>query len=159
DPQRRAVRHVVAAGARRHDLPGGGRGEVAGPLRGEPGALPPRPGTRHPGTRCRSGHRRPTGSSEYAMSAPILELREVHRTHGAGETAVHALRGVPIAVHPGELVGVVGPAGSGKSTLLHLAGGLDVPTSGEVRVAGASLSGMSKRALAALRRRTVGYVF
>jgi putative ABC transport system ATP-binding protein len=89
----------------------------------------------------------------------ILELRGVHRTHGTGETAVHALQGISLSVHPGELVGVMGPSGSGKSTLLNLAGGLDAPTSGEVVVAGRPLGGMNRRQLAALRRQAVGYVF
>src|SRR5215470_18909706 len=89
----------------------------------------------------------------------ILELREVHRVHGHGETAVHALRGVTLQVDAGELVAVMGPSGSGKSTLLNLAGGLDAPTRGQVVVDGTVLAGCSRRALAALRRRRVGYVF
>jgi putative ABC transport system ATP-binding protein len=89
----------------------------------------------------------------------VLELRDVHRVHGTGETAVHALRGVSLAVAPGELVAVMGPSGSGKSTLLNLAGGLDRPSQGEVVVDGTVLAGCSRRALAALRRRRVGYVF
>jgi putative ABC transport system ATP-binding protein len=89
----------------------------------------------------------------------ILELRDVHRTHGRGEAAVHALRGVSLAVEPGELIAVMGPSGSGKSTLLNLAGGLDRPTEGEVYVEGAHLGAMSRRQLAAVRRRRVGYVF
>ena len=93
------------------------------------------------------------------MSGPVLELRDVHRTHGTGEGAVHALRGVSLAVQPGELVAVMGPSGSGKSTLLHLAGGLDEPTSGEVVVEGTVLGGLSRKALARLRRRAAGYVF
>jgi putative ABC transport system ATP-binding protein len=93
------------------------------------------------------------------MKTPVLELRGVHRTHGSGATEVQALRGVSLAVSPGELVGVMGPSGSGKSTLLNLAGGLDAPTSGEVYVEGAHLGGMSRKQLAALRRRSVGYVF
>jgi len=89
----------------------------------------------------------------------ILELREVHRVHGSGPTAVQALRGVSLAVEEGELVAVMGPSGSGKSTLLNLAGGLDRPTRGEVVVDGSVLGGCSRRGLAALRRRRVGYVF
>jgi putative ABC transport system ATP-binding protein len=89
----------------------------------------------------------------------ILELRDVHRIHGSGETAVHALRGVTLTVDAGELVAVMGPSGSGKSTLLNLAGGLDRPTDGEVAVDGTVLGTCSRRALAALRRRRVGYVF
>ncbi len=89
----------------------------------------------------------------------VLELRDVHRVHGSGETAVHALRGVSLAVAPGELVAVMGPSGSGKSTLLNLAGGLDRPGQGEVVVDGIVLAGCSRRGLAALRRRRVGYVF
>ena len=89
----------------------------------------------------------------------ILELRDVHRVHGSGDTAVHALRGVTLSVAAGELVAVMGPSGSGKSTLLNLAGGLDRPNQGEVVVDGTVLAGCSRRALAALRRRRIGYVF
>ncbi|MFG3300270.1 ABC transporter ATP-binding protein [Micromonospora chersina] len=89
----------------------------------------------------------------------VLELRTVHRTHGAGEAAVHALRGVSLTVAAGELVAVMGPSGSGKSTLLALAGGLDRPTGGEVLVEGEVLGGLPARDLARLRRRRIGYVF
>jgi putative ABC transport system ATP-binding protein len=89
----------------------------------------------------------------------ILELRMVSRIHGMGETAVAALRGVTLRVGPKELVAVMGPSGSGKSTLLNLAGGLDSPTDGEVIVDGTSLGECGSGALAALRRKRVGYVF
>ncbi|HEV7711932.1 MAG TPA: ATP-binding cassette domain-containing protein, partial [Asanoa sp.] len=89
----------------------------------------------------------------------ILELRGVHRTHGTGETAVHALRGIDLAVAAGELVAVMGPSGSGKSTLLNLAGGLDSPSQGEVLVEGEVLGTLNRKQLARIRRRHVGYVF
>jgi putative ABC transport system ATP-binding protein len=89
----------------------------------------------------------------------VLELRGVHRVHGTGETAVNALDGVSLTVEPGELVAVMGPSGSGKSTLLNLAGGLDSPTSGQVLVDGTSLQSLSRRQLAAWRRKRIGYVF
>jgi len=90
---------------------------------------------------------------------PVLELRDLSRVHGSGDTAVHALRGLSLSVEAGELVAVMGPSGSGKSTLLALAGGLDTASSGQVLVEGAELGAMSRRELAKLRRRSVGYVF
>lgn len=93
------------------------------------------------------------------MTDAILELRTVERTHGTGEAAVHALRGISMAVSGGEMVAVMGPSGSGKSTLLNIAGGLDRPTRGEVVVEQVILSSLNRKSLAALRRRRVGYVF
>ena len=89
----------------------------------------------------------------------LLEIRDVTRVHGRGPAAVTALDGVSLDVPEGRMVAVMGPSGSGKSTLLNLAGGLDTPTSGEVVVEGKVLRGLSRTALAALRRRSIGYVF
>ncbi|MDX3109598.1 ABC transporter ATP-binding protein [Nonomuraea angiospora] len=87
----------------------------------------------------------------------LVRLAEVARVHGEGATAVHALKGVSLEVDAGELVAVMGPSGSGKSTLLNLVGGLERPTSGTVRIDDQDLADV--RDLAALRRRSVGYVF
>jgi len=89
----------------------------------------------------------------------VLELMEVSRVHGEGPLAVAALRGVSLEVAAGEFVAVMGPSGSGKSTLLNIAGGLDTATSGDVLVEGVALAGMARAELAAVRRRSVGYVF
>ncbi|MEV7325951.1 ABC transporter ATP-binding protein [Streptomyces sp. NPDC093970] len=89
----------------------------------------------------------------------MLRIRDLTRTHGSGAAEVHALRGVSLDVHAGELVAVMGPSGSGKSTLLAIAGGLDTPTSGSVTVEGTELTTAGRRELAALRRRRIGYVF
>ena len=91
-------------------------------------------------------------------AAPILVASGVCKTY-RGAVEVEVLKGIDLTVHPGELVAVMGPSGSGKSTLLHLAGGLDTPTSGEVVVDGVTVGRLSVRARAALRRRSVGYVF
>lgn len=89
----------------------------------------------------------------------VLELRDVTKVYGQGAAQVHALSGVDLSVEAGAMVAVMGPSGSGKSTLLTIAGSLEDATSGEVRIGGTVLSGMSRNAKARLRRRTVGYVF
>ena len=92
------------------------------------------------------------------MSA-VLRLDAVTRVHGTGAAAVRALDGIDLVVEAGELVAVMGPSGSGKSTLLHLAGGLDSTSTGEIVVEGTALGGLSTKALARMRRRSIGYVF
>jgi putative ABC transport system ATP-binding protein len=87
---------------------------------------------------------------------PVLELVDVDKRYPGG---VEALRGVSLAVHPGELVAVVGPSGSGKSTLLHVMGTLDRPTSGVVRVDGHDAGTVADAQLAAIRARRIGFVF
>src|SRR5271169_1589967 len=91
--------------------------------------------------------------------SPVLELRRLSRTYGAGETEVRALADVDFAVARGEMVAVMGPSGSGKSTLLTIAGTLERPSSGEVWIDGAEVSTLSRSDTARLRRRTIGYVF
>src|ERR1700691_2503195 len=89
----------------------------------------------------------------------LLELHDISKSYGEGATVVHALEAIDLSVDEGHLVAVMGPSGSGKSTLLTIAGSLEEPTSGEVRISGKSLSTMSRNDKARLRRRTIGYVF
>jgi putative ABC transport system ATP-binding protein len=89
----------------------------------------------------------------------LLELHDISKSYGEGAAEVQALEDIDLSVDGGHLVAVMGPSGSGKSTLLTIAGSLEEPTSGEVRISGASLSVMSRNDKARLRRRTIGYVF
>jgi putative ABC transport system ATP-binding protein len=88
----------------------------------------------------------------------VLSLEAVSKTY-AGFPPVHALRSVSLTVARGEYVAVVGPSGSGKTTLLHIVGTLDRPTSGTVRIDGVDIAGLDDAALAALRARSIGFVF
>ena len=89
----------------------------------------------------------------------VVSAADVTRRYGQGGMGVDALRGVSLAVAPGEVVAVMGPSGSGKSTLLHILAGLDRPTSGEAFIDGVALSTMHDQQLTLLRRHKVGFVF
>ena len=89
----------------------------------------------------------------------ILETKELKKTYGRGDTAVHALDGVDLKISNGEFVAVVGTSGSGKSTLLHMLGGLDRPTSGKVFVDGKDIFSLKDEELTIFRRRKIGFVF
>ena len=89
----------------------------------------------------------------------IIELKDVTRTYGSGPTAAAALRGVSLTVGEGQLVALRGRSGSGKTTLLNIAGGLDRPDSGTVRVDGKDVTAMSEQGRVRLRRETVTYIF
>jgi putative ABC transport system ATP-binding protein len=89
----------------------------------------------------------------------LLELHDISKSYGEGAAEVHALDEIDLVVDGGQLVAVMGPSGSGKSTLLTIAGSLEEPTTGEVRISGTSLSNLSRNDKARLRRRTIGYVF
>jgi putative ABC transport system ATP-binding protein len=91
--------------------------------------------------------------------APAVRGVDVSRRYGARDAAVDALRGISLDVRPGELVAVMGPSGSGKSTLMHILAGLDRPTSGEVAIAGETITTMADTELTRLRRRRIGFVF
>ncbi|MFI6486373.1 ABC transporter ATP-binding protein [Streptomyces sp. NPDC050564] len=88
-----------------------------------------------------------------------VELHGVRRQYGRGGSAVHALRGIDLALPRGTFTAVMGPSGSGKSTFLQCAAGLDRPTTGTVRLGGTEITGLSENKLTALRRTRLGFVF
>ena len=89
----------------------------------------------------------------------VFSARALTKTYRMGEAEVHALRGVDLEIRPGELIVLLGPSGSGKSTLLNILGGLDNPTSGEVRFGEHDLAHASEADLTRYRREHVGFVF
>jgi putative ABC transport system ATP-binding protein len=89
----------------------------------------------------------------------VLQVRDLSKQHGQRQSLVRAVDGVDLDVPAGQMLAVMGPSGCGKSTLLHLLGGLERPTDGQVWLAGRRIDTLSERALARLRRRSVGFVF
>ncbi len=89
----------------------------------------------------------------------VLKTRGLRKRYGQGQSLVRAVDEVHLDVPAGQMLAVTGPSGCGKSTLLHLLGGLERPTGGEVWLAGQRIDTLSERALARLRRRSVGFVF
>lgn len=89
----------------------------------------------------------------------LLEVNNICKTYGSGETAVNALKNVSFSVPKGEYVSIVGESGSGKSTLLNMIGALDIPTSGKVKIDGKDIFSMNDRKLTVFRRRNIGFIF
>ena len=89
----------------------------------------------------------------------LLEVDNICKTYGTGETAVHALKKVSFSVPKGEYVAIVGESGSGKSTLLNMIGALDTPTSGKVKIGGKDIFSMNDSKLTVFRRRNIGFIF
>ncbi|MGW3345104.1 ABC transporter ATP-binding protein [Nonomuraea rubra] len=89
----------------------------------------------------------------------VVRVRDLVKEHGQGESRVRAVDEVDLEVPEGQMLAVMGPSGCGKSTLLHLLGGLEQPSRGEVWLAGRRIDDLSERALARMRRRSVGFIF
>ncbi|MET7393185.1 ABC transporter ATP-binding protein [Dactylosporangium sp. NPDC005572] len=91
--------------------------------------------------------------------SPVLDIQNVKKIYGEGETEVHALRGVSMTVERGDYIAIMGSSGSGKSTLMNILGCLDIPTSGKYLLDGVDVSRLNDRQLALVRNRRIGFVF
>lgn len=90
---------------------------------------------------------------------PVIQATNLGKTYHDGKLNVEVLKGIDLVIQPAEKVAIVGASGSGKSTLLHLLGGLDVPTTGDIRVQGEQMSQLSDKARGVLRNRAIGMVY
>ncbi|MET9229269.1 ABC transporter ATP-binding protein [Lentzea sp. NPDC003310] len=91
--------------------------------------------------------------------SPVIEVRDLRKTYGSGDTAVHALRGLDLTVEKGEYLAIMGASGSGKSTLLNILGCLDVPSGGKYLLDGIDTGEFDEEQLSLLRNRKIGFVF
>jgi putative ABC transport system ATP-binding protein len=94
-----------------------------------------------------------------SVAAPVIDVRDVHKTYELGEISVHALRGVSLRVERGEYVAIMGSSGSGKTTLMNIIGCLDVPTRGSYRLDGLDVRQFDQDDLSDVRNRDIGFVF
>src|SRR5690242_8490213 len=102
----------------------------------------------------------PASQADASRAMPeLIRVEDVHKYYELGETRVHALRGVSVAIGGGEFVAIMGASGSGKSTFMNLLGCLDRPSSGRYLLEGTDVSQLDKKALAAIRNRKLGFVF
>lgn len=92
-------------------------------------------------------------------SSALIQVRGLDKTYKRGTEVIHVLQGLNLDVDAGDYLAFMGPSGSGKTTLLNLLGGLDVPTSGSITVAGDPITSLSRRALTQWRARHVGFIF
>lgn len=99
------------------------------------------------------------GSVAHRDQDTVLSIRRVERVFGSRESVTTALAGISFDVQAGEFVGIMGPSGSGKTTLLNCVSTIDVPTSGQIQVAGTDITRMNKRQLAKFRRDDLGFIF
>ena len=103
----------------------------------------------------------PTPASDHSaeQSVPLLSARNLERIYRLGEQTIHALEPLDLDIHKGDFIAIAGPSGSGKSTLLQLLGLVDSPTTGEVRIKDRAAHDLGNEQRAALRLRTLGFVF
>jgi lipoprotein-releasing system ATP-binding protein len=93
------------------------------------------------------------------MSEPLIQIRDLHKSYWLNGKRIDVLRGVTLDIAPGEMVSLIGASGVGKSTFLHVLGTLDVPTSGEIRIASENVFARNEASLADFRNKTIGFVF
>lgn len=90
---------------------------------------------------------------------PVIELQGITKTYGAGETEVHALRGIDLVIDRGDYVAIMGASGSGKSTLMNIIGALDAATDGHYALDGIGIDSLDEGALSIVRNRKIGFIF
>lgn len=98
-------------------------------------------------------------STPQALTGPVIRAESLGKTYSEGKLLTQVFDGLDLQVMRGETVAIVGASGAGKSTLLHLLGGLDVPTAGEVYVAGQRMSALSDGDRGRLRNKTLGFIY
>ena len=103
--------------------------------------------------------RKVPGKNELRKREPVIQVKNLYKVYRVGETKVYALSGVDFTMYRGEFCAIVGTSGSGKSTLLNMLGGLDIPTSGEIKIQGKKLSDLNDEQLTIFRRRNIGFIF